>query len=984
MPTLTGLVHEAAQANPDAVAVEGPEGELTYRELISAAGELVREIEGAGASTVAVTGARGGTLVTAVLAVVQSGARLVLVDPELPAPRRAAMLADSGAELLLTTAAGGCRASRLDGAPEASAGGYVFFTSGTTARPKAVLGRWSSLTHFVDWQRDRFAIEPGDRFAQLTALSFDVVLRDLFTPLISGATICVPPADVATRDGGVPGWLRQAGITVVHTVPSLAARWTSAADHDASGSALRLTFFAGEPLSHTVVERWRQLFGDTRVLNLYGPTETTLAKFCHEVTEPVQGIQPVGLPLPGTDVRLVDHEVWIRTPHRSDGYLNAPEEQSKRFVPAEDGGDLWYRTGDLGRLGPDGELRLDGRLDFQVKINGNRVEPEGIAAELRTHPTVHDAVVVDRKRADGALYLACFYAASPGTADEEAIRDWMAERLPAAHVPSVLRRLDELPLTANGKVDRNGLPLPQEDEAREGLAPEDDTEAAALDVFRRVLGDTSAGTGADFFEYGGTSLDAAVLSVKLLSATGRRIEMSDVYRLRTPRALAAALRERPLDDQPPIPRLPDGEQPTVTGLSPQQRRYRNVYLPRVNRSWSNMPALFPLPDGTGAAEAEAALNLIVSRHDALRAYFAEADDELTQHYVEVRTVSMTSVDLRDLPEQAQQARMEEMRVAEANSPIDITAWPLFRARLIRHHGDRATLLWTVHHMVSDGYSQGLLLNELNQALSGSAPESLPALHISYRDYIRWRAGQTAEEATAQRAYWQGVFAEPYERPLLPELPGVEQPARGIAYQFPVPGELYHEIGSYCRAHGVTAFSVCFAAYVLMAHRLFERDDLVVGTPAAGRTRPEFQELIGNFISLVGIRHRRGETPSFDELVPLLQERTLLAMENQDYQYDQVMADIGAERDDDRFPLTTVFISLVDMPAAQADVLRDAAHRDLGCEVKFDLMGYLRRAGDTLALDLHTRQGLLDRERLEWLREAFLDELRTGLKGEGTA
>ncbi|MBA0052853.1 non-ribosomal peptide synthetase [Streptomyces sp. AJS327] len=1123
MATLTELVDEAVQAHPDAVAVESPEGSLSYRELHAASGELSDAVAALGASTVAVTGGRGAAWVVAVLAVARSGARLVTIDPELPAARRTLMLADSGADATLRVDQDGHHLSPLTppnptpspegaedrpadggGQPDAP-GGYVFFTSGTTARPKAVLGRWSGLAHFVHWQRERFTIGPGDRIAQLTGVSFDVVLRELFTPLIAGATLCVPPVDVATRAGGVTGWLRRERITVLHAVPSLAARWLSTAEPPPAAAtpaptapttlgstdvAPRLTFFAGEPLTDTLVWRWRQRTGGGRVVNLYGPTETTLAKFWREVTEPVPGVQPVGRPLPGTEVRLVDGEVWIRTPHRSHGYLNAPEEQRTRFVPdpgapylaeaatappappavpgpaaangaasggatadgdddGPHGGPLWYRTGDVGHLGPDGELRLTGRVDFQVKINGNRVEPEGVAAALRAHPAVHDAVVVPRRRADGAPYLACVYAA-PDTTGVEEVRQWLAERLPAAQLPSVLRRLAQLPLTANGKVDRAALPLPPDGTEAphtpsaphapaaphgtttplDGIAPHDATgayepfDAAALEVFRRVLADPTATDEADFFEYGGTSLDAAVLTVELLTATGRRLELSEVYRLRTPRALATALRGRAPDQPEPIPHRPESEQPAVTGLSPQQRRYRAVYLPRVNRSWSNMPALFPLPDGTEADGARDALSRVVARHDALRGHFVRVEgdgagegdtdgegDELAQHFVPLDAVRVTvgDVDLRELPEAEQSARIEEMRVAEANSPIDIARWPLFRATLIRHHGARSTLLWTVHHMVSDGHSQGLLRDELHRLLgphhpgvpteaqqdTGAATDTaphppahpsppLPQLPISYRDYIRWCAERPAGHSLAARDHWRRVFAEPYDRPLLPDLPGVRQPARGTAYQFPVPAELLEEVGGYCRTHGVTAFSVCFAAYVNAAHRLFARDDLVVGTPAAGRARPEVQSLIGNFISLVGIRHRRGETASFDGLVRLLQDRTLAAMEHQDYQYDQVMEDIGAARDDDRFPLTTVFVSLVDTPAGQRDSLATAAHRDLGCEVKFDLMGYLRRCGEeALALDLHTRQGLLDRPRLEWLREVFLDELRSGLKGEGT-
>lgn len=993
MPTLASLVEETARTCPGAVAVAGPDSALTYQELISQARDLAQEISVTGASTVAVTGLRGPGLVVAVVATVLADVRLVLVDPELPEPRRATMLTESSAELLVAlSGAGRAEISRLASVPGAAAPGYVFFTSGTTARPKAVVGHWAGIAHFVEWQRDTFGITEGDRFAQLTAPSFDVVLRDLFTPLSAGATICVPPADVATRTGGVMGWLKNAGITAVHTVPSLAARW-AAAGPATVGSELRLTFFAGEPLPAAAVEQWRQCFDRTRVVNLYGPTETTLAKFWHDVTTPVPGVQPVGRPLPDTELRLVDDEVWISTAYATTGYLNAPDEQRARFVtdPADGTGPgvrTWYRTGDLGHLGAGGELHLRGRADFQVKVNGNRVEPEGIAAVLREHPAAHHAVVVARPRSDGALYLAGFYAAAAGTADEPDIRSWLGERLPAAQVPSVLRRLDELPLTANGKVDRDALPAPaalSAEDASGGPGAVTAFEQTVLDVFRTVLVDAPARVDADFFDYGGTSLDAAGLSVRLLSATGRRVEMSEIYRLRTPHAVAGALRDRPLDGQDAIPH---GEQPSSTGLSPQQRRYRHVYLPRVNRSWSNMPALFTLPAGTGTVDVQRALLAVLRRHDGLRAYFSQPDAEpdagrdgvaeLRQHFApdDALPVAVDTTDLRSLPDQDQNRRMEELRIAEADSPIDITRAPLFRARLLLHHAERATLLWNVHHMVSDGYSQRLLHQELTLLLNG-APEELPSLPISYRDYIGWRAA--ACEAEPYRSYWQQVFAEPYVRPLLLELPVDAEPARGIAYQFPVSPELREEVGSFCRSHGVTAFSVYFAAYALMAHDLFNRDDLVIGTPAAGRTRPEFEHLIGNFISLVGIRHQRGEEAGFSELVRLLQERTVLAMENQDYQYDQIMTDIGAVPDDDRFPLTTVFLSLVETPKEQAAALRTSLHRDLGCEVKFDLMGYLKRAGDMIALELHTRQGLLSPGRLEELEASFLGFLRHGLK-----
>ncbi|MET7637339.1 condensation domain-containing protein [Streptomyces sp. NPDC005438] len=998
MSRLTELIEETARRHPQRVAVEGPQGQLRYGELLESVREGAERLRAADTRTVAVTGDRGPLLVTAVLATVFSGARLLLVDPELPARRRESMVAEAGAGHVLTVGEGlrleRCGSGDGRGGP-GGRGGYVFFTSGTTARPKAVLGRTDSLAHFVCWQRDRFGIGPGDRVAQLTALSFDVVLRDLFTPLVSGATLVVPPAGVAVDVGGVPRWLREAGVTVAHTVPSLASRWTSGEPEPvgpagggavpAGGGArdrLRLTFLAGEPLSRAVVLRWREWFPNTRVVNLYGPTETTLAKFWREVTEPVPGVQPVGSPLPETEVRLVDGEVWLRTPHGTDGYLNAPEEQAARFVADERGGPPWYRTGDLGEWTADEELLLRGRRDLQVKINGNRVEPEGVAAVLREHPGVEDAVVVARRRADGADCLAAFHTVAGAAADpagapatgpgEEELRHWLGERLPAAQVPSLFVRLDRLPLLPNGKVDRGALP--ETDTARVGAGPEDETQRRVLDAFAEVL--PAGHLDADFFALGGTSLDAAELAHRLLTGTGRRVEMSELYRLRTPRAVAERVRGRAPDRQAPIPTRPRSEQPTTTGLSPQQRRYRRVYAPRINRTWANMVALFPLPEDTSAGEVREALEATVRRQDALCAYFSEdAGGRLTQHFVTDPSVAVREVDLRRLPEEEQRRELERMRVAEANSLIDLDSWPLFRACVVRHGRRGSTLLWNVHHMVADGFSQGVLSRELTARLEGAPPPESP---ISYRDYIAWREREDEEELAASRRYWREVFRLPYERPLLPGLPGVEEPERGAAFQFPVPEALVERVAEFSRAQGVTAFAVYFAAYMRTVHQLFERDDLVVGTPAAGRTRAEFQNLVGNFISLVGVRHRRGEAGDFASLVRLLQERTVAAMEHQDYQYDQVMADVGAPRDDDRFPLTTVFVSLVDTPAAQAEGLRVAAHRDLGCAVKFDLMGYLRRSGEWWALDLHTRRGLLDPERLEWVRKVFLDELHGGL------
>jgi non-ribosomal peptide synthetase component F len=392
---LADLVREAAAAGaPESVAVEAGDRAVTYGDLVGSADRLADELREAGAGTVAVTGPRGVGFVVAVLAAATAPVRVVTVDPGLPAARRASMLKAAAVDLVLatdeasavetaslnlvsakekesvgTTGEPGrvpvCRLSP-DGltaaaplpavGPATGTAAYISFTSGAIGEAKAILGRQSAVAHFTRWQRVRFLAGPGDRFAQLAAPSSDVFLRDVFTPLGAGATLCIPPADVVVRPGGVAAWLGEEGITAVHTVPSLAARWLAVPGPADPWPGLRLTFFGGQPLSDIMVSRWRERFPGTRVINLYGPAETTLAKFCHEVDEPVPGIQPVGRPLPETDLRLVDGEVWIRTPHRTDGYLDDPAETMRRFV--RDDGEVWYRTGDLGFLDDLGQLHL--------------------------------------------------------------------------------------------------------------------------------------------------------------------------------------------------------------------------------------------------------------------------------------------------------------------------------------------------------------------------------------------------------------------------------------------------------------------------------------------------------------------------------------------------------------------------------------------------------------------------------------------------
>ena len=552
---------------------------------------------------VAVAGRRCPELIGSLLAVVLRGGVLLLLDHKLPASRQRAMLTQAQAVCVLYVGdpwpedrwmwdfpgltvlpiAAGDRwpAPAEESGPLPHPGpddpAYVFFTSGTSGMPKGILGRQKGLAHFLAWQRETFGIGAEDRVAQLTGLSFDVVLREIFLPLTSGALLCLPETDDLSAEHVLP-WMEAQGVTVLHTVPSLAGVWLGRVPPGLRPPAWRWVFFAGEPLSDQLVTTWRQAFPATHgIVNLYGPTETTLAKCFYRVPEPpAAGIQPVGAPLPqtqalvlaGDPVRLCGvgepGEIVIRTPFRSLGYLADPGDQPPRFRVnpfRPDPEDLLYFTGDRGRYRPDGALEILGRLDDQVKIRGIRVEPSEIAAVLSQLPEVRESAVVARKNAMGDNDLVAYLVPHEGeTVSTGELRRRLGKQLPDYMVPAAFVALEALPLTPNGKLDRGALPAPEEAAADRGgpgrhLPPRDHFELELVRLWEELLPVRPIGVRDNFFELGGHSLLVLRLKSTVQERFGRSLALADFFRGATVEELAALLR-REAGSGSPSPLIP--------------------------------------------------------------------------------------------------------------------------------------------------------------------------------------------------------------------------------------------------------------------------------------------------------------------------------------------------------------------------------------------------------------------------------------------
>ena len=565
---LGSMVSRWAERTPDSPAVSQGDALWTYAELVGSARALACSLPPG--EVVAVTGQQSFGMVAGILAVLSSRSVLLTIDPNLPERRQQLFVEQAGARRLLVAGEmptwmrqyqwddvitvgpnqvinSGHAAVPPEPLPDDPA--YIFFTSGSTGVPKGVRGCHKGLSHFLAWQSDAFQVGSGDRVAQLTNLSFDPLLRSMFLALVSGGVLCLPQKSTTLAPESVLHWMEQSGVTLLHVVPSLAITWLGSVPAGCTMPDLRLVFFAGEPLHESLVRRWRSKFPSSVIVNLYGPTETTMAKFFYTVPlEPDPGIQPVGLPLPETEGLLLDEqgalcsageigEIVVRTPFRSLGYINAPEEQQRRFIRnpfRDDPTDLLYRTGDRGRYRADGALEILGRLDFQVKIQGVRVEPDEVSAIILQHPGVQSCVVIAQPDASQKLILAA-YVVGPGLSSEE-LRGFLGGELPAAMVPSSFVFLDRLPLNPNGKVDRSALPALGL--TRSFVAPRTQLEQKLAGLWQEILGLEKVGLEDNFFELGGNSVGLAQVHGQLRTLINQDVPITHLFQYPTVRALA--------------------------------------------------------------------------------------------------------------------------------------------------------------------------------------------------------------------------------------------------------------------------------------------------------------------------------------------------------------------------------------------------------------------------------------------------------------
>jgi amino acid adenylation domain-containing protein len=876
----------------------------------------------------------------------------------------------------------------------------IYFTSGSTGKPKAILGRLKGIDHFIRWEIEAVAARVGTRVTQLASPSFDGFLKDAFVPLCSGGTVCAPEnRDVILDAEKLADWLDVEQIEVLHCVPSVFRSLINEGLSSKYFEAMKYVVLTGEPLYPADVKHWMQLFGDRiQLLNIYGTTETSLSKFHYEVKpeDTERPSIPVGKPIKGSAVMIMDSalrpchegavgEIYIRTPYRSHGYYGEPDLTKEVFIQnpfTNDPTDLVHKTGDYGRLLEDGSLEILGRRDQQVQVRGVRVEMGEIENLLRLHSAVGDVAVIDRDDGEGNKFLVAYVTMTNGAGSEH-LRQYLAERLPPTMLPSAFVALDEMPRTLNGKIDRKSLPaleLVQAKRDQSDLLPRTPVEEIVAAIWREVLKLPVVGRTDNFFNLGGHSLLATQVILRLRDTLKVELPVRSIFESSTIEQLSALVQEQISDGRQqtlePIEVVPRTEK-----LAPSFAQQRLWFQEKLTRG----SGAFHLALGTklkgqlNVPALEQTFTEIIRRHESLRTSFPMIDGELVQQISSPSRFEIPIVDLRRCDETDQKTISRDLAQAELSLPFDLASGPLARAILIRHRDDEYTIICTLHHIISDGWSRGLMVKEIStlyEAFCGAERSPLAELPIQYADFAEWQRRRLQGDALEpELSYWKEqlagappLLALPTDRPR----PAI-QSYRGATEPFILGQHLTTQLKSLSQQRGMTLFMTLLAAFQTLLFRYSAQEDIVVGTTAANRERSDIEDLIGFFVNMLALRTNFSGNPRFEELLEQVREATFKAYVYQGVPFERLVQELQPRRNPSYSPVFQVVFSFQNQPTlvglSLPGLTLSVPEVDLTTS-QFDLLLDLSEGADGLAGTLQYNADLFDRATIVRMAEHF--------------
>ncbi len=990
------LVHQLFEAqveqNPHAVALVYDQQQISYGELNERANQLARHLHTCGikhGDLVGICMERSMEAIVGFLAVMKAGAAYVPIDPAYPQDRRDFMIADTQIKVLLTqerlvsnlgldTATVEVlpvdtawerveqqSADNLQNDGDTTDTAYVIYTSGSTGKPKGALVPQQALVNHNLAIAQQFSLQADDRVLQFASLSFDVAGEEIYPTLLSGATLVIHPSGQAPSIIEFLQELEAQQISVLNLPTPYWHEWTHALGDEETlfPTHLRLLVIGSERAAPERLAVWQEKTPKrVPLFNAYGLTETTITSLLHNVPyQPLTSSEvPIGKPIANTQVYILDPfmqpvpvgvagELYIGGVALANGYLNRPDLTSEKFIDNPfDAGTKLYKTGDLMRYLADGSIEFLGRIDQQAKIRGYRIELGEIEAALAEHPQVQTSVVIVREDKPEHKYITAYFVPQgeePPTA--LSLRTFLKARLPEYMVPSTFVSMEAIPLTANGKVDRRGLPVPQQAHSSTDhayIAPRTTTEQTLAKLWSDILNANRVGIHDDFFDLGGHSLLAARLAAQIRKAFGVELPLTTVFEARTVATLAEHL-EAPTTTVSAI--VPLSRDDVLSQSFAQQRVWFLNELEPESRAAYNIPQAFHFTGKLNVAVLEQAISEIIGRHETLRTRLVLKDGLPIQLIQPFQPTKLALTDLSHLSNASQQA--ERIIFEEARKPFDLARGSLIRTTLLKVSEQQHTLICNIHHIVADGWSMDLFGQELAALYSAfmeGKPSPLPELSIQYADYAQWqREWLQGDVLKQQLTYWQKQLASdttvaelPPDHPRPPT-----QTFEGAAYHFAIPQNLADALGDLSRQEGVTLFITLLTVLQTLLLRYTGSEQITVGTAVANRTREEIEQLIGFFVNTLVLRTDVSGNPTFRALIKRVREVAFGAYAHQDLPFDQLVEAMRPERDRSRTPLFQILFVWEENPLPTLEFSGLTMHSELidNHTAKFDLSVYMR-------------------------------------------
>lgn len=776
---------------------------------------------------------------------------------------------------------------------------YVYFTSGSTGKPKGVVGKNKSLLQFIEWEISHFSVDESYRFSQFISPSFDAFLRDVFVPILAGATLCIPPVeDDFFTPRKMAAWIEKSQITLIHCVPSVFQLFSvSEVLNEQSYSTLKYILLSGEKMIPSALQTWYDSLGDRiQLVNLYGLTETTMIRSCYFIKPKDTGRarMPIGKPIADTEIVIADStlktnnilvpgDLYIVSDYMTKGYLNNEALNSEKFITMPSG-KIGFKTGDKARLLPDGNIELMGRADRQVKLRGIRIELDEVEALISKSGMIQKAVVVVSGEGANTSLIAFVEGNQEAATDNlftSKVEAYMKKNIPVYMTPSRLIAIEDFPLLSSGKLDLKKLLEMAAQKERVIKTPTNDTEAKLLEIWQAILNVDEISTDESFLKIGGNSLSLMRLIAKIYAEFSVRIPLGQLFKNLTiaNQANFIANSIEATTDPYKIKKVEEKAHYPLTAA--QKRMYLNYDLDRKGIQY-NLPYVVRIKGETHRTKIEKILKEIVSRHETLRTVFELTDEGVFQVIKDTIDFELQSVSCKNVDEGIQ----------KFIQPFDLQNGPLFRAAVLSDANQTDYLIIDIHHIICDGVSQRNLFTEFLLLYNDRAPE---ALELQYKDFASWEQEFTlSAEYTALREFWMNSFEDTIPVLELPELHTVtsETSKAGSNVVFQIDKALISPVLEKLQEENVTSFSVLYTSFITFLSQLSGQEDFTVGIAASGRLQEEVQPLVGMFVKALPIRYKLALDKSFHTTAKEVNTYLAAAVSKQLYDLTDIVTDLA--------------------------------------------------------------------------------------------